>query len=80
MIFHEKKAPQDKHRRRLAVSSSGNNFCIGLSFGGRKIIAIGLSTGHSSLLSLIAIFIKIRYPWLRSLNAAQAHEHLVAIL
>ncbi len=46
MIFHEKKAPQDKHRRRLAASSSWNNFCIGVSFGDRKIIAIGLSTGR----------------------------------
>src|SRR5262249_18641954 len=41
------KAPQDKHRRRLPASSSWNNFCIGLSFGGRKKIAIGLSAGHS---------------------------------
>jgi hypothetical protein len=46
MIFHEKKAPQDKHRRRLAASSFWNNLCIGLSFEGRKIIASGLSTGH----------------------------------
>ena len=60
-------------------AAPGDNFCIGLSFGGRKTIAIGLSTGHTFLLSLIAIFIKIRYLWMRSRNAAQTHKH-VAIL
>jgi hypothetical protein len=42
MIFHEKKAPQDRHRRRLVASSFWNNVCTGLSFGGRKIIASSL--------------------------------------
>ena len=47
MIFHEKKTPQDKLRRRLAASSFWKNLCIGLSFGGREIIIISLSTGHT---------------------------------
>jgi hypothetical protein len=48
MIFHEKKAPQDRHRRRLAPSSFWNKLCIciGLSFGCRKIIPSSLSTAH----------------------------------
>jgi hypothetical protein len=37
-------------------------------------------SGPPSWLSLIAIFIRIRYLWMRSLNAAQAHKLLVAIL
>jgi hypothetical protein len=57
MIFHEKKAPQDKHRRRLAASSSGNIFCIGLSFGGRKIIAVRLKVEQNQLISIIGQFI-----------------------
>jgi len=46
----------------------------------KEIHAADGLNGPPFLLSLIAIFIKIRYLWMRSLNAAQAHKHLVAIL
>src|SRR5260370_40731679 len=43
MLFNEKKAPQDRHRRRLAASSFWNNPCTGLSFRARQTIPSSLA-------------------------------------